>query len=171
MLLTLLPLSHPLPLNSSSVWTVVSPRKYKKTVSFENLWVLQVQSPSGSIGMMWKLVRYANWWVPPQAYWTLNSGLGPSFCVLASPVAEANVPKSLKTTGVGSSKVKGERILKLVHNPFEMYPPRFSWWSPVGEATCQCRGHGFDYWSVNIPHADIPPHLSWCPVTAEAQGA
>ena len=27
------------------------------------------------------------------------------------------------------------------------------WWRSGWESACQCRGHGFEYWSGRIPHA------------------
>lgn len=167
MLLTLLPLFHPLPsLNSSSVWTPVSPRKYKKTVSFENLWVLQMQFRPAALGWCENLLDMQIWGTPRQTYWTQNSGLGPSLCVLLN-LYMTNVTKSLKTTDVGPQKWRGGRMLKLVYNPLKMYPPGFPWWSSGWESTCaNAGGKGFDCWSGNIPHAE--EHLSWCPVTAEA---
>ena len=37
-------------------------------------------------------------------------------------------------------------------------------WAFMVESACQCRGHGFDPWSRNIPHAAV---LSPCATTTE----
>ena len=37
--------------------------------------------------------------------------------------------------------------------------------SVVKNPACQCRGHGFDHWSGQIPHTE--EHLSPCTTTAE----
>ncbi|KAJ8790503.1 hypothetical protein J1605_004476 [Eschrichtius robustus] len=36
------------------------------------------------------------------------------------------------------------------------------WWHSGWESACQCRGHGFEPWSRNIPHAaeQLSPHAT-----------
>ena len=49
-----------------------------------------------------------------------------------------------------------DRRMALHQPPLETQSTWLPWWCSSKESTCQCRGHRFDPWSGNIPHATGP---------------
>ena len=65
----------------------------------------------------------------------------------------------IKAWGETTSKAFKERTRVVqVEKQSESHPLRklkwgLPWWRSGWESACQCRGHGFEPWSGNIPHA------------------
>ena len=108
---------------------------------------------------------------------------GPSRCGAQAPDAQAQQPWLTGPAAprhVGSSQTRARTRVPCISRQILNHcatreaptlllinygPKGLPWWRSGSESACQCRGHGFEPWSVKIPHAT--EQLSPCATTTE----
>lgn len=82
----------------SLIKTKLKATTYYKTQSHHLLHHFQVWSLHGSFSITWGLVRNANSWAPPQAYWLRETGGGAQYSALTSAPGDSGGYSSIRST-------------------------------------------------------------------------